>query len=494
MGLRYRKSINLGGGFRVNLSKSGIGYSWGTKGYRVTKKADGGVRKTYSIPGTGLSWTEDSKKGKRTNNNFRNAPNSGNGVSYSAVSQNVLYQATDANTKDFVTDSSKEFIDTIKKFATIRGLLKWGSIITFFIMFGTPSIAILFIIFLVTYIVFSATLKINVEYDCDEYGKRRIQMLDQAMSTLINNRMIWQILTEVATTSRKTNAGASSSVNRKQVRFIKKKPYFLKTDATCYYIKLRNDQIFVLPDRLIVKGKKGWGVVEYSELHVGVDNQVFIESEAVPKDAAVIGHTWQYVNKDGGPDKRFSNNRQFPKCNYGQLTFKSDTGLNIILYISNIGNAQKFKNLVAQMISEAKQMRIYAAQEEQRLQQIQNAAVNVPVEESAPVEVEEYEERNNFEDFVIKDANEAERNILKAFWEKIIENNLPPSISCERKKDGRIDVEYKGNPVGKFCVRGSNSWLFFLMGTSGKGKQIDGNSNELIEHVSKWIRYIINYL
>lgn len=39
MGFRYRKSINLGGGFRVNLSKSGIGYSWGTKGYRVTKKS-----------------------------------------------------------------------------------------------------------------------------------------------------------------------------------------------------------------------------------------------------------------------------------------------------------------------------------------------------------------------------------------------------------------------------------------------------------------------
>ncbi len=32
MGFRYRKSINLGGGFRINLSKSGIGYSWGVKG------------------------------------------------------------------------------------------------------------------------------------------------------------------------------------------------------------------------------------------------------------------------------------------------------------------------------------------------------------------------------------------------------------------------------------------------------------------------------
>lgn len=62
MGLRFRKSINLGGGFRLNLSKSGIGYSWGFKGYRFTKKANGGTRKTYTIPGTGISYVEDKKK------------------------------------------------------------------------------------------------------------------------------------------------------------------------------------------------------------------------------------------------------------------------------------------------------------------------------------------------------------------------------------------------------------------------------------------------
>ena len=55
MGFRYRKSINLGGGFRINLSKSGIGYSWGVKGYRVTKTAKGTTRTTASIPSTGIS-------------------------------------------------------------------------------------------------------------------------------------------------------------------------------------------------------------------------------------------------------------------------------------------------------------------------------------------------------------------------------------------------------------------------------------------------------
>lgn len=65
MAFRYRKSINLGGGFRVNLSKSGIGYSWGVKGYRITKTAKGTTRRTVSVPGTGLSWVDETKKIKK---------------------------------------------------------------------------------------------------------------------------------------------------------------------------------------------------------------------------------------------------------------------------------------------------------------------------------------------------------------------------------------------------------------------------------------------
>ena len=62
MGFRFRKSINLGGGFRINLSRSGIGCSWGTKGFRVTKTAKGTTRVTTSIPGTGISYSTETKK------------------------------------------------------------------------------------------------------------------------------------------------------------------------------------------------------------------------------------------------------------------------------------------------------------------------------------------------------------------------------------------------------------------------------------------------
>ena len=61
MGVRFRKSAKLPGGGRLNFSKSGVGYSLGGKGFRVTKTARGTTRTTASIHGTGLSYSDESK-------------------------------------------------------------------------------------------------------------------------------------------------------------------------------------------------------------------------------------------------------------------------------------------------------------------------------------------------------------------------------------------------------------------------------------------------
>ena len=56
MGLRFRKSFRIFPGVRINLSRTGIGASIGFKGFRLTKRADGKVQRTVSLPGTGISY------------------------------------------------------------------------------------------------------------------------------------------------------------------------------------------------------------------------------------------------------------------------------------------------------------------------------------------------------------------------------------------------------------------------------------------------------
>jgi len=62
MGFIFRKSVNLGP-FRVNVSKSGFGYSVGGRGFRVGKDARGRKYHSFSIPGTGVSYRGSRGKG-----------------------------------------------------------------------------------------------------------------------------------------------------------------------------------------------------------------------------------------------------------------------------------------------------------------------------------------------------------------------------------------------------------------------------------------------
>lgn len=54
MGFRFRKSLKILPGVRLNLSKKGIGTSVGVKGFHISN-GPSGSRMTTSLPGTGLS-------------------------------------------------------------------------------------------------------------------------------------------------------------------------------------------------------------------------------------------------------------------------------------------------------------------------------------------------------------------------------------------------------------------------------------------------------
>ena len=68
MGLRFRKSINIGNGFRINFNKKSVGLSVGTKGARYTIYSEGRKTSSIGIPGTGLYWTE-TKTGNNKDSN-----------------------------------------------------------------------------------------------------------------------------------------------------------------------------------------------------------------------------------------------------------------------------------------------------------------------------------------------------------------------------------------------------------------------------------------
>lgn len=57
MGLRFRKVFSLGGLFRLNISKTGIGVGVGPRGFSLSIGSKG-IRKSVGIPGSGLSYQD----------------------------------------------------------------------------------------------------------------------------------------------------------------------------------------------------------------------------------------------------------------------------------------------------------------------------------------------------------------------------------------------------------------------------------------------------
>lgn len=60
MGLRFRKSIKLGNGAKLNIGKKSVSMSVGGKGARYTVSSSGRRTKSVGIPGTGLSYVSTS--------------------------------------------------------------------------------------------------------------------------------------------------------------------------------------------------------------------------------------------------------------------------------------------------------------------------------------------------------------------------------------------------------------------------------------------------
>lgn len=67
MGLRFRKSVKIAPGVRLNISKKSVGISAGVKGYCKSINSSGRVTTSIGVPGTGVSYvkTENLKSKKK---------------------------------------------------------------------------------------------------------------------------------------------------------------------------------------------------------------------------------------------------------------------------------------------------------------------------------------------------------------------------------------------------------------------------------------------
>lgn len=337
MGLRFRKSINLGNGFKVNISKSGIGYSWGTSGFRITKTAKGQTRKTYSIPGTGISYSTQSSTTQHLN--------TGHPVPSKNVSQNIptngTVQLNAGNINSYHSKEYENFLYAIRKYKNLN-LFANLLLLTIFLI-AMPIFIVTFIIGIVLKLYVCAFCRVPIEYQFDPESKSLYLQRANMWYSLNASKKLWQLISYSKVTNKKIAAGADKLIDRRPIKVKKETPRFLKTDMKFIYLKLGKEQVYFLPDRvIIIKGNK-IGSLSYDDIKISTKNYKFIEPEVVPSDSEIIGNTWLKVNKNGTPDKRFKGNRQIPICKYGLIQLQTSAGMDIQICCSNPRLLQNFK-------------------------------------------------------------------------------------------------------------------------------------------------------
>lgn len=331
MGFRYRKSINLGGGFRVNISKSGVGYSWGTKGYRITKTAKGTTRRTASIPGTGISFVNETGKNKNnsraSNHNQPDLDVENNSYDTEEIKNSVA--------TDIVSDGLDNILSAARKALILDKVATIGIIVSLLASASAPGLTLFLIGFIVMKVYVRSKGKIDLDYEIEDAQKEEVDKQMEPVLKITDCDRLWRIMQSSKVADKKYAAGATNTVKRVACKSSQTSPFPFRTDSTVACFKSKKELLAFFPDKLfIIQGTK-IGALNYSDVSMDVHTTRFIESGRIPKDAKVVDRTWKYVNKSGGPDKRFKNNSELPVCLYGEIDLKSSSGLNTIIMFSN---------------------------------------------------------------------------------------------------------------------------------------------------------------
>jgi hypothetical protein len=134
----------------------------------------------------------------------------------------------------------------------------------------------------------------------------------------------------------------------------------MRGDVRFPSISLATESLYFLPDAVLVVSRNSITALDYNDISVSAETVRFIEEGPAPSDAQIVDQTWRYVNKKGGPDRRFNFNKQLPVCLYSEVNLGSAGGLNARLHISDAAAAEPLINvidIVRQYTSDTSQFR-----------------------------------------------------------------------------------------------------------------------------------------
>jgi hypothetical protein len=147
---------------------------------------------------------------------------------------------------------------------------------------------------------------------------------------------------------RKRNAGAGGLIERQYLGISISQPIRERLNVFVPAFHEGYRTVFFLPDAVALRSGDHTTSYRYGELRVRVLDKPFI-TMLVPRGVTPIGHTWQYVNKDGGPDRRFNDNFQIPIIDVTELDFHFPDGQQVHTAFTDRRAVEAFEDAIREM-------------------------------------------------------------------------------------------------------------------------------------------------
>jgi hypothetical protein len=180
-------------------------------------------------------------------------------------------------------------------------------------------------------------------YDLSDSAKALQEEVEGSLGHLGRSGAIWRLDSQSAITDWKRNAGAAYNVQRERISMRRSTPARVESNIVPLCLDLGKLKLFFLPDQVLYWQRGTFASIEYGDLKVASTSTHFIEESVQTSDSQQVGNTWRYVRKDGGPDRRFNNNRQLPIMLYGVVHATSAGGLNLVFHTSRPDSAASFQ-------------------------------------------------------------------------------------------------------------------------------------------------------
>jgi hypothetical protein len=312
MGFYFRKSLNFGP-LRLNLSRSGVGASFGVKGARVGVSPRG---HRYIQMGRGGLYYRQTLASPSIGHHPYQSPAS---PASSGPMQLIASAAASAITDSSATELLQELNRVNKRWDRFPWVLS-GGLLLLFLMFLNDASAWIFGLAATANMVLclwarntdvlNGTAVLTYEMETDAAGV--FSRIQSAFRHLSSCERIWSLDGSAHNADVKYHAGASTSFARAlgNPRLAKPRKVQCNLDVPC--IKAGKTTLYFFPDRLLVYDSTGVGAVSYQALEMDSTLMRFVENEGVPRDALKIDTTWQYVNKKGGRIGAFGTIMNFP--------------------------------------------------------------------------------------------------------------------------------------------------------------------------------------